>query len=187
VSVRVRPSAPSEYCEGILPSCVVVAQRTLNPFAQVRALARQPHRALPDSSTVEQAAVNRKVQGSNPCRGAKFIKRYLFNFSHCSTILYLAFPFFLAKADLLSSRCSYTSIPSLPLPARKPIPVLTSTYPRLHEASLFLILQGHRYLYRNRLSMGFVEVSYFLPWDTRKREPVLTFLPGVVMMIPSDK
>ena len=30
------------YNEIKLPSCVVVAQRTLNPFAQVRILARQP-------------------------------------------------------------------------------------------------------------------------------------------------
>jgi ribonuclease HI len=39
VSVRIRPSAPKD---GIVPGCVVVAQRTLDPLAQVRILARQP-------------------------------------------------------------------------------------------------------------------------------------------------
>jgi hypothetical protein len=29
-----------------------------------------------DSSTVEQAAVNRKVQGSNPCPGAKILCKF---------------------------------------------------------------------------------------------------------------
>ena len=38
MSVRSRPSAVNRR----LPSCVVVAQRTLNPFAQVRTLDRQP-------------------------------------------------------------------------------------------------------------------------------------------------
>ena len=38
MSVRIRPSAPSL----LLPSCVVVAQGTLDPLAQVRILARQP-------------------------------------------------------------------------------------------------------------------------------------------------
>jgi hypothetical protein len=40
VSVRIRPSAP--YSEALLPGCVAVAQRTLDPLAQVRILARQP-------------------------------------------------------------------------------------------------------------------------------------------------
>jgi hypothetical protein len=39
VSVRIRPSAPKH---NIVPGCVVVAQRTLDPLAQVRILARQP-------------------------------------------------------------------------------------------------------------------------------------------------
>jgi hypothetical protein len=39
VSVRIRPSAPER---NTVPGCVVVAQRTLNPLAQVRILARQP-------------------------------------------------------------------------------------------------------------------------------------------------
>jgi hypothetical protein len=38
VSVRIRPSAP----DSPMPSCVVVAQGTLDPLAQVRILARQP-------------------------------------------------------------------------------------------------------------------------------------------------
>ena len=38
MSVRIRPSAPGLE----LPSCVVVAQGTLDPLAQVRILARQP-------------------------------------------------------------------------------------------------------------------------------------------------
>jgi hypothetical protein len=38
VSVRIRPSAPILK----VPSCVVVAQGTLDPLAQVRILARQP-------------------------------------------------------------------------------------------------------------------------------------------------
>jgi hypothetical protein len=41
VSVRIRPSAP-RY--DMVPGCVVVAQRTLDPLAQVRILARQPPR-----------------------------------------------------------------------------------------------------------------------------------------------
>ena len=39
MSVRVRPSAP-RY--DTMPGCVAVAQRTLDPLAQVRILARQP-------------------------------------------------------------------------------------------------------------------------------------------------
>ncbi len=39
VSVRIRPSAPKP---DKLPGCVAVAQRTLDPLAQVRILARQP-------------------------------------------------------------------------------------------------------------------------------------------------
>ena len=40
VSVRIRPSAPR--LEVLLPGGVAVAQRTLDPLAQVRILARQP-------------------------------------------------------------------------------------------------------------------------------------------------
>ena len=50
VSVRLRPSAPEETKEDTeppaLPSCVVVAQGTLDPLAQVRILARQPIKKL---------------------------------------------------------------------------------------------------------------------------------------------
>jgi hypothetical protein len=36
-------STPTFGSAGLMPSCVVVAQRTLNPFAKVRILARQPY------------------------------------------------------------------------------------------------------------------------------------------------
>jgi hypothetical protein len=43
VSVRIRPSAPAlGFLWVSVPSCVVVAQGTLDPLAQVRILARQP-------------------------------------------------------------------------------------------------------------------------------------------------
>jgi len=47
MSVRARPSAVRT-----LPSCVVVAQRTLNPFAKVRILARQPPFSASNSSNL---------------------------------------------------------------------------------------------------------------------------------------
>ena len=60
VPVRVRPSAPAQMHTALVPSGVTVAHGTLNPLVQVRILARQPEAyALPGSSTVERAAVNR--------------------------------------------------------------------------------------------------------------------------------
>ena len=50
MSVRIRPSAP-EHCA--LPGCVVVAQRTLDPLAQVRILARQPSSAKTNINTLK--------------------------------------------------------------------------------------------------------------------------------------
>ena len=41
-----------------LPSCVVVAQRTLNPFAQVRALARQPNNPASKSTIMSSSLVD---------------------------------------------------------------------------------------------------------------------------------
>ena len=50
VSVRVRPSADKKEARFLyvnrMPSCVVVAQGTLDPLAQVRILARQPLRTV---------------------------------------------------------------------------------------------------------------------------------------------
>ena len=52
-----------------MPGCVAVARRTLNPLALVRIQARQLN--SPIAQSVERAAVNRKVVGSSPTRGAK--------------------------------------------------------------------------------------------------------------------
>ena len=52
--------APAQMHTALVPSGVTVAHGTLNPLVQVRILARQPEAyALPGSSTVERAAVNR--------------------------------------------------------------------------------------------------------------------------------
>ena len=57
MSVRVRPSADKKEARfsyvNRMPSCVVVAQGTLDPLAQVRILARQPLRTVPEPLALE--------------------------------------------------------------------------------------------------------------------------------------
>jgi hypothetical protein len=50
VSVRIRPSAPEH---DMVPGCVAVAQRTLDPLAQVRILARQPANVKTRTNTLK--------------------------------------------------------------------------------------------------------------------------------------
>ena len=58
-------------------SATGVAARHSEPGCPLSTAAPRIHGPFRDSSTVEQAAVNRKVQGSNPCPGANFEFRNL--------------------------------------------------------------------------------------------------------------
>jgi hypothetical protein len=65
MSVRARPSAPQ------MPSCVAVARRTLNPFAQVRILARQPVYEAHSSRGLGRVPLKDEITGSNPVCATK--------------------------------------------------------------------------------------------------------------------
>jgi hypothetical protein len=71
VSVRIRPSAPGLE----VPSCVVVAQGTLDPLAQVRILARQP------VSTHSELAFEKK-------RLIPALRQLLISYNHCTRYRY---------------------------------------------------------------------------------------------------